>query len=94
MKSAKPTAMKPCASTGAKGDLPAVYYQLHALLQTLRALASHEDDVCALLAHVQRTGRMPASARRELEALLDSLPALALEGEMSALWAELEQKAA
>jgi hypothetical protein len=89
------TRKKPCTeATSIQRGLPPAYYQAYALLQTLRALASHEDELCALLADIHRSGRLGARARRELTELLHTLPAMSLHAEIEALFSALEEQAA
>ena len=87
---------KPCteATTPGGRGLPAAYYQVHALLQTLRALQCHEEDLCALLAEIQRSGKVGAGVRRELVKVLHSVPAMSLHAELDACFAALEEAAA
>jgi hypothetical protein len=87
------TAAKPCQSTTIARSMPGAYYQLHALLQTLRALASHEDDICALLTEIERTGRISATARRDLSRMLGSLPLHSLHQELDELGDALQPAA-
>ena len=89
-----PTATKPCAETtlaaAAKNGVPPVYHHLYALLHTLRALGSHQDQICTLLAEMQRTGKAGAGVRRDLKALLSDLPMESLETELHAVWSALD----
>jgi hypothetical protein len=73
-----------------KAGLPQVYYPLHSLLHTLRALESHGDQICTLLTEIQRTGKVSASVRRELENVLHALPAQVLDSELRAVWSAME----
>lgn len=84
---------KPCQSATPAPDQPAAFYQLHALLGTVRQLARHEDDLCALLADIERRGRLTASTERELSTLLGDLPVDSLLQELAALWRTLERAA-
>jgi hypothetical protein len=70
--------------------LPAVYYPLHSLLHTLRALDSHGDQICTLLTDIQRSGKVSASLRKELAGLLHDLPSAALLSELKAVFSALE----
>jgi len=87
---------KPCtkATATARPGLPAAYYQLHALLQTVRALQCSEDDLCTLLAQIQRSGKLGAGVRRELLKTLDGMPVMSLQAEMDACLDALEEAAA
>jgi hypothetical protein len=93
-------AKKPCAEATAtpRPGLPAAYYNLHAnlhaLLETVRAMQCYEDDVCTLLTQIQRTGRVTAGVRRELINTLQSIPALRLQAEMDACFDAIEEAAA
>ncbi len=73
--------------------LPA-YHHLHAMLQTIRQLASHEDEICALLTELQHTPSLTAGMRRELEALLGELPLRTLAAEAEQVSLSLQKKAA
>ena len=56
---------KPCSeeTSSARPGMPQVYYPLHSLLHTLRALETHQDQICTLLADIQRSGKVNASLR-------------------------------
>ncbi|HTV09453.1 MAG TPA: hypothetical protein VMD97_10455 [Candidatus Aquilonibacter sp.] len=87
---------KPCAEDTAitpKG-LPPAYYTVHALLETIRMLQCQEDDLCTLLAEIQRSGKVGAGVRRELLKVLHNVTALSLHAEMTACFAALEERAA
>ena len=90
------TRNKPCteATANVKSGLPAAYYQLHALLQTVRELQCCEDDLCALLAQIQRSGKVGAGVRRELLKTLHSMPVMGLHAELDACLEALEEAAA
>lgn len=90
------TRKKPCSETTATAQpgLPAAYYQVHALLETVRALACCEDDLCMLLAEIQRSGRVGAGVRRELLKTLHSMPVMNLHAELDACLDALEEAAA
>ena len=90
------TRKKPCteATATAQRGLPSSYYQLHALLQTIHALQCHEDDLCTLLAEIQRSRKVGAGVRRELLKVLHSMPAMSLHAELDACFAALEEAAA
>ena len=83
---------KPCTEeTGkARHGMPQVYYPLHSLLHTLRALETHQDQICTLLADIQRSGKVNAGLRKELTALLNQLPSVSLDAELHAVWSALE----
>ena len=74
-------------------QMPDVYYPLHSLLHTLRELETHEDQICTLLTEIQRSGKMTASLRRDLSALMISFPAASLQQEVHALSAALDEAA-
>ena len=90
------TRKKPCteATATARRGLPPAYYQLHALLETLRALQCCEDDLCTLLAGIQRSGRLNASLRRDLLHALHNMRVMSLHAELDACLAALEEAAA
>jgi hypothetical protein len=67
---------------------------VHALLQTLRDLQCHEDDLCTLLAEIQRSGKVGTAVRRELLKVLHSMPAMGLHAELDACFAAVEDAAA
>jgi len=87
---------KPCTETKAtmQRGLPAAYYQLHALLETVRSMQCYEDDLCTLMTQIQRSGRVGAGARRELLNTLHSMPVMRLQAEMDACLDALEEAAA
>ena len=87
---------KPCteAIVTARTELPPAYCHLHALLETIRSLQSHEDDLCTILAEIRRRGTISPRLERQVETLLDELPAVRLHAEMDACFAALEGVAA
>ena len=90
------TRKKPCseASDTAQPGLPTAYYQVHALLETVRAMQCCEDDLCTLVAEIRRSGKLGAGVRRELLKVLHSIPVMNLHAEMDACFAALEEAAA
>ena len=86
------TTTKPCQDVNAKAQpgLPPVYQHLYSLLHTLRSLESHQDQICTLLADIQRTGKTGPGVQRELKALLHDLPSGGLDAEVRAVWSALE----
>ena len=90
------TKKKPCkeATATPQRGLPPAYYHLHSLLQTVRSLQCHEDDLCALLHNIQRSGRIGANLRRDITELLNNLPAASLEAEIQAAYSAVEEAAA
>ena len=89
-------AKSPCAQATAtpRTGLPPAYYNLLALLETVRAMQCYEDDLCTILAEIQRTGRVGSGVRRELINTLQSIPALRLQAEMETCFEALEEAAA
>ena len=87
---------KPCNETSAatQRGLPAPYYQLHALLETVRAMQCYEDDLCSLVAEIRRSGKMGSAVRRDLLKTLHSMPVMRLQAEMEACFDALEEAAA
>lgn len=85
---------KPCQSSASRADMPREYYQLHALLQTLRCLDTCEDDICGLLAEIERVGQVKARVRGDIRRLLGELHLHALNEEVRALCASVEERAA
>ena len=73
--------------------MPEVYYPLHSLLQTLRELEAHENQLCTLLTELQRTGKITARVRSDLSAFLTSFPAASLEQEVRAIFYALDEAA-
>jgi hypothetical protein len=90
------TRKKPCteAIATAQRGLPPAYYQLHALLETVRAMQCYEDDLCMLVGQIQHSGKVGAGVRRELLKTLHSMPAMSLHAELDACFAALEEVAA
>ena len=76
-KVAKNTAVKaagaPRKSTAR--PLPQLYYRAHALLNTVRCIAQHEDRLCILLHEMKRRGTVGAAMSKELRTLLGEMPA-------------------
>lgn len=88
---------KPCneATTATvQRGLPPAYYHLHALLETIRALECHEDELCALIHHIQRSGKLTAALRRDITNLLNNLPAGSLQVEIQAAYSAVDEAAA
>jgi hypothetical protein len=54
---------------------PTLAHDLEALLHTIRCIAQHEDELCTLLHEAKRTGRINATLRKDLQAILAKLPA-------------------
>ena len=90
-----PLSMKPCqAERRIAPRMPSAYYSLHALLQTLRQFAAHEDDICTLLTEMEQTGKVSPKVSRELQKLLSDLPMFSLESELETLADSLTPMAA
>ena len=81
------------ASASTHIQLPDAYHQLHSLLDTIRTLAAHEDDICTLLAAIMSTGTLDGGMRRDLTKLLGSLPTECLKQELDALQFILQRRA-
>ena len=90
------TRKKPCneATTTAQAGLPRTYYQVHALLESVRAMQCCEDDLCTLLAEIRRSGKVGSGLRRELLKVLHSMPLMNLHSELDACLDALEEAAA
>lgn len=90
------TRKEPCneVNAAAQRGLPEAYYQLHALLETVRAMQCYEDDLCTLAADIRRSGKMGAGVRRDLLKTLHSMPVMRLQAEMEACFDALEDAAA
>ncbi len=89
-----PTTAKPCqepANAASRPGLPPAYHHLYALLHTLRSLATHQDHICTLLADIQRTGKLNATTRRELNGLLHELPTASLNAEVEAVFSAIDR---
>lgn len=91
-----PLSAKPACHSAQRvaSRMPSAYYSLHALLQTLRQFAQHEDQICSLLAEMERTGKVSAQVARELRRLLGDLPLFSLESELESLAESLTPAAA
>lgn len=78
---------KPCADPAPtpKPGLPPAYHHLSSLLHTLRSIECHHDQICTLLASMERSKKLTAGDRRELATLLDELPIHSLTSELEAL---------
>ena len=50
-------------------------HRLDALLHTMRCIAQQEDELCTLLHDARRSGKVNGRLRRELQTILDELPA-------------------
>jgi hypothetical protein len=90
------TRKKPCteAIATARRGLPPAYYQLHAVLETVRAMQCYEDELCTLLGQIQRSGKVGAGLRREILKTLRALPVMSLHAELDATLDALEEAAA
>ncbi len=51
------------------------HHRLHLLLHAVRCIAQHEDRLCTLLHASRNSPRLTPALRRELEKVLDSMPA-------------------
>ena len=90
------TRKKPCTemTAPAQRGLPPAYYQLHALLETVRSLQCCEDDLCTLLAQIQRSGKVGVTLRRDLLNVLHSMPVMRLHAELDGCLEAVEEAAA
>ena len=70
----KSGALKRRATTPAP-ESEALAKRLEALLHSMRCIAQHEDELCTLLHDARRTGRVGVALLRELQTVLDALPA-------------------
>ena len=70
-----------------------MYYRLHALLETIRAIKGYEDPLCSLLHTIQTTGAASPEVEGELEELLDAMPSYAYAEELAALREVLDTQA-
>ena len=87
-KQAKKNAAKRVKNTAAKQQ-PKVYYKLHALLHTVRAIGQYEDQLCTLLHEIERTGAADPKLHRELLGLLEEMPTVAYQADLNAVRGEL-----
>lgn len=53
---------------------PSIYYRLHTLLETIRAIKGFEDPLCTLLHAVETAGGTTAEVESELGELLERMP--------------------
>ena len=51
-----------------------VVYRLNTLLHTMRAIARHEDQICALMTEIQSSARVDQTTDVELRDLLEQMP--------------------
>lgn len=82
------------AKKSTERQLAPVYYRLHALLQTVRAVGQYEDQLCTLEHHLKQAGSLDGPAEAELRSLLDELPSGVLLQDLHAMRAVLEGAAA
>ena len=74
-KKAKQVPRKAVPARVAAATAEPLTHRLDALLHTMRCIAQHEDQLCTLLHDARKTGRMSATLRRDLNAILTELPA-------------------
>ena len=70
---------------------PEVFYRIHSLLYTLRAIAQREDQLCVLMHHLRTSGKLNATLSAELHEILDEIPADEYMDDLHALRASLGQ---
>ncbi len=70
--------------------LPPVFYRLHTLLETVRVIKSYEDPLCTLLHAIKTAGDTSPEVERELQELLDEMPAAGYPREMDCVRELLE----
>ncbi len=70
-------ATKSPAPAPAANPLPAseAHHRIHILLHTVRCIAQYEDQICTLLHASRNSPQLTAAVRRDLEKLLDRMPA-------------------
>ena len=68
---------------------PELYYRGHALLNTVRCIAQHEDRLCILVHELKRRGTVGPAMTKELRALLEQMPSEDYAVELRALEDEL-----
>lgn len=70
----KPTPKKrtPAKRTPAE---PTLAHRIHALLNTVRHIAHHEDELCTLLHEAEHTAEITPALSRDLKRLLTRMPA-------------------
>lgn len=54
---------------------PPIFYSLHALLEAVQSIASHEDELCTLLHEVKTSRALDPAATKELQDLLARMSA-------------------
>lgn len=64
---------------------PETALRIHALLHTMRVIQQHEDRFCTIMHAIQRSGKVSAADRRELNALLDRMPGDSFQHDLAAL---------
>ena len=62
------------AKKAAGNQQPPVFYRLHALLHTIRAIEGYEDQLCTLLHDIKSTGEVNTTVQQELLDLLEEMP--------------------
>ncbi len=70
---------------------PEVFYRIHSLLHTLRAIAQREDQLCILMHHLRTSGKLNAGLSAELHEILEEIPADEYLQDLEALRASLGQ---
>lgn len=88
------TATKRCGTveSGMQGiaKQPEVFYRIHSLLYTLRAIAQREDQLCMLMHHLRTAGKLNAALTAELQKILEEIPAEEYLHDLEALRASME----
>jgi hypothetical protein len=68
---------------------PPLYYRVHDLLHTVRAIGQQEDQLCGLLHALQTADSIAPEVDAELRAVLESMPLFAYQQELQAAWQTL-----
>lgn len=82
------------ANITAPARKPQIYYCMHSLLHTVRAIAQHEDQLCCLLQEIKTTGAVSPALTHELRELLQEMAPAAYDADLAGVWLALEAEAA
>ena len=60
-------------------------HRIELLLRTMRVIERHEEQLCMLMTEIRSAGMVSPTARKDLQALLEELPAEAYQADLDAV---------
>ena len=86
----KKSTKRKAATAAAANARPQIYYRIHTLLETVREIAQHEDQLCCLMHEIKSKNSLSPSVSRELRSLLEEMAPADYDHNLSAVWLSLE----